>query len=94
MKTSLVSVNIRTLNSEKTLEETLQSVKDQTYTISIQACLRNSNVLGTNFLPKTERIAYLSSYLSLGIIMLLSIWLVFKYNEQQAFLIFNNAKLW
>lgn len=31
MKNPLVSVNIRTYNSAKTLEETLQSVKDQTY---------------------------------------------------------------
>lgn len=57
----LVSVNIRTYNSEDTLRETLKSIKEQSYTRSIQACLRNSNVLGTNFLPKTERIAYLPS---------------------------------
>lgn len=34
------------------------------------------------FLPKTEKIAYLSSYLSLVIIFFLNIWSVFKYNEQ------------
>ncbi|PIR80246.1 MAG: hypothetical protein COU25_01165 [Candidatus Levybacteria bacterium CG10_big_fil_rev_8_21_14_0_10_35_13] len=34
------------------------------------------------FLPKTKKIAYLSSYLSLCIILLLSVWSVFKYNEQ------------
>ena len=31
MNQPLVSVNIRTFNSEKTLEKTLKSVKDQTY---------------------------------------------------------------
>ncbi len=34
------------------------------------------------FLPKTKKIAYLSSYLSLTIIFFLNIWSVFKYNEQ------------
>ena len=34
------------------------------------------------FIPKTKNIAHLSSYLSLVIIFLLSIWSVFKYNEQ------------
>lgn len=34
------------------------------------------------FLPKTKKIAYLSSYLSLAIISLLSVWSVLKYNEQ------------
>ena len=34
------------------------------------------------FIPKSEKIAYLSSYLSLAIISLLSIWSIFKYNEQ------------
>jgi len=34
------------------------------------------------FLPKTHKISYLSSYLSIVIIFLLSIWSVFKYNEQ------------
>jgi hypothetical protein len=34
------------------------------------------------FLPKTEKIAYLSSYLSLAIIFFLNIWSVLKYNEQ------------
>ncbi len=34
------------------------------------------------FIPKTQKIAHLSSYLSLAIIFLLSIWSVFKYNEQ------------
>lgn len=77
----LASVNIRMCNSEDTLRETLKSIREQSYARSIQACLRNSNVLGTNFLPKTERIAYLSSYLSLGIIMFLSIWLVLRCNE-------------
>jgi 4-amino-4-deoxy-L-arabinose transferase-like glycosyltransferase len=34
------------------------------------------------FLPRTKKIAYLSSYLSLAIIFFLNIWSVFKYNEQ------------
>ncbi|MCL5434765.1 MAG: glycosyltransferase family 39 protein [Patescibacteria group bacterium] len=34
------------------------------------------------FIPKTEKIANFSSYLSLFIIFLLNIWSVFKYNEQ------------
>ena len=34
------------------------------------------------FVPKTEKVAYLSSYLSLVIISILSVWSVFKYNEQ------------
>ncbi len=34
------------------------------------------------FIPKTHKIAYLSSYFSLAIISLLSIWSIFKYNEQ------------
>ncbi len=34
------------------------------------------------FIPKTEKISAFSSYFSLAIIFLLSIWSVFKYNEQ------------
>lgn len=34
------------------------------------------------FIPKTKKVAYLSSHLSLVIIFFLSIWSVFKYNEQ------------
>ena len=34
------------------------------------------------FIPKTEKIAYFSSYLSIFIIFLLNIWSIFKYNEQ------------
>lgn len=34
------------------------------------------------FLPKTEKVAYLSSYLSLAIISFLSMWSILKYNEQ------------
>jgi 4-amino-4-deoxy-L-arabinose transferase-like glycosyltransferase len=34
------------------------------------------------FLPRTEKISYISSYLSLFIVFFLNIWSVFKYNEQ------------
>lgn len=34
------------------------------------------------FIPKTKKIAYLSSYFSLAIIVFLSMWSIFKYNEQ------------
>jgi len=34
------------------------------------------------FIPKTKKVAYLSSYLSLAIIFILNIWAVFNYNEQ------------
>ena len=34
------------------------------------------------FIPKTEKVAYFSSYLSSVIIPFLSVWSVLKYNEQ------------
>ena len=52
---SLVSVNIRSYNSEDTLRETLKSIKEQSYTRSIPGMLEEFKRLGHKFFAENRK---------------------------------------
>ena len=51
----LVSVNIRSYNSEDTLRETLKSIKEQSYTRSIPGMLEEFKRLGHKFFAEDRK---------------------------------------